>query len=214
MTALVKQLPLAERAAVIPILEQLAQDVQAFVRWNLAFALGEIGHEDGIRVLERLVEDEHANVRFRVALALALIGHGRSIPTLEKLAADTYQIGAHYTVRAFAALALGRFRQEAAWRAVSRLVEDEDPVVHWHAAVALGDIGLPDGVELLAELVSATAPTSFFGSLPVSRTKQKTPEPRASSGRSGALSSQSLPHTDYTVGPGIPPGHGPPPPDS
>lgn len=158
VTALAIQLPLAERDAAIPILEGAAEDSEAFVRWNLAFALGEIGHEHGIHVLERLSEDEHANVRFRVALALALIGHERALQTLKRLVTDTYKIGEHYPVRAFAALALSRFRQHDAVRALAASVEDADPVVRWHAAVALGDIGLESGVELLAKLVDDPIP--------------------------------------------------------
>lgn len=158
LTALSKQLPLAEREAAIPMVEGAAEDKEAFVRWNLAFALGEIAHERGIPVLLRLSVDEHANVRFRAAIALALIGHERALPALERMAVDTYKIGEHYAVRAFAALALGRFPQEAAVRVLARLVEDVDPVVRWHAAVALGDIGLEGGLEPLAKLVEDPIP--------------------------------------------------------
>ncbi len=158
ITRLEKQLPLSERGAVIPLLEPVAEDEEAFVRWNLALALGEIAHERGIPILQRLSGDEHANVRFRVGLALALIGHEGAIPTLEKLAADTYKIGEHYVVRAFAALALGHFQQEAAVRVLAGLVQDADPVVRWHVAVALGDIGFPGGVELLAGLADDAIP--------------------------------------------------------
>ncbi len=156
--ALAKRLPLDERAAAVHVLEQVVEDQEPFVRWNLAIALGEIGHERGILLLERLSGDEHANVRFRVALALALIGYERALATLEKFTTDSYKIGEHYPVRAFAALALGRFRQEAAVRALAPLVDDGDPVVRWHAAVALGDTGLASGVDLLRKLVNDPIP--------------------------------------------------------
>lgn len=95
------ELPVTERGPIVEQLERVADDREAFVRWNLAIALGQIGHPRGLPVLERMAADEHANVRFRAALALGLIGAPEGVPILERLGADPYTIGEHYPVRAF-----------------------------------------------------------------------------------------------------------------
>lgn len=92
----------------VDLVGRLAGDKEAFVRWNVAIAVGKIGHPSGVKVLEEMVRDEHANVRFRVALALGLIGHPSGIPLLEKLAGDTYTIGEHYVVRALCGYSVGK----------------------------------------------------------------------------------------------------------
>ncbi len=152
------QLPLSERDSIVAQLERVADDSEAFVRWNLAIALGEIGHPRGLAVLERLATDEHANVRFRAALAVGLIGAAEGLPIVERLAADPYTIGEHYPVRGFVAVALGKLRHENGVRVLAGLCGDADPVVRWHAAVALGDIGHASGVPHLARLIEDPIP--------------------------------------------------------
>jgi HEAT repeat protein len=148
-----------DRPVVVERLARLIEDKEAFVRWNSALALGKIGHESGLKYLGKLVGDEHANVRFRATLALGLIGHENSIPVVEKMVYDTYEIGKHFVVRAFAAIALGMIPpQESSVRALAHLVQDEDPVVRWHVAVALGNVGLESGVEHLAKLIEDEIP--------------------------------------------------------
>ena len=71
-------------------------------------------------------------------MALGLIGHANGIPLLEKLSQDGYLIGNHAVVRAFAALALGKIGHENGVPLLAKLVKDDDPVVRWHVAVALG----------------------------------------------------------------------------
>ena len=158
VSGLAKQLELKEREKIVGLLEPLTSDKEAFVRWNVAIAVGEIGHPRGIEVLGRLVGDPHANVRFRVALALGLISHEIGTPLLEKMIYDTYEIGGHLVVRAFAAIALGKIGSESAVLPLAKLVEDEDPVVRWHAAVALGDAGAKSGVQHLAKLIEDEIP--------------------------------------------------------
>lgn len=147
-----------ERESIVEQIGKLADDEQPFIRWDLAYALGKIGHERGIKILEKLATDEHANVRFRSAYSLGLIGSESAIPILEKMTHDTYKIGEHAVVRAYAVQALGRFPYEASVRTLGRLVEDEDPVVRWHVTVALGDIGHKDGVQYLAKLIGDPIP--------------------------------------------------------
>lgn len=74
ITAIGRYRSLDERGDLIPLLAPLAEDKEAFVRWNFVLALDEIGHPQVIPLLVRLSDDGHTNVRIRVALALALIG--------------------------------------------------------------------------------------------------------------------------------------------
>ena len=150
--------PLEERGGVVQTLGRLADDPEAFVRWNVAIALGQIGHESAVPALSKMAGDEHANVRYRAALALGLICHPSALSILEGLVDDTYQIGDHFVVRAFAALSLGQLGDAGGVPALERLANDDDPVVRWHAAVALGDIGDRAGVEPLAKLVEDNIP--------------------------------------------------------
>jgi HEAT repeat protein len=158
LAAMGRQLPLAERARVVELIGSLVNDKGSFVRWNVATALGQVGHESGVKYLGELLGDEHANVRFRVAQALGQIGSEIGVPVLEKLAYDSYDIGGHYVVRAYAAAALGMIPCEGSVRSLAALVQDKDPVVRWHAAVALGNLGFPSGVEHLAKLVEDDVP--------------------------------------------------------
>ena len=141
LTAVAERLEVDERQEIVALLSELASDSEPFVRWNVAIALGEIGHESGVEVLEKKVQDGHANVRFRVALALGLIGSKRGVAVLEKLLDDSYEIAGHFVVRDFVAMALGKIGDLSGVSALAKLAGDEDGLVRWHAAVALGDIG-------------------------------------------------------------------------
>lgn len=101
------ELPLTERAEAVQLLGELASDTEPFIRWNVAWAAGRLGHAAALPTLRTLASDLHANVRFRVALAVALIGDNGGLPILEGLVKDPYVIGGHAVVRGFAALALG-----------------------------------------------------------------------------------------------------------
>lgn len=148
-----------DRPVVVERLARLIEDKEPFIRWNVAIALGMVGHEKGLEALEKLIKDEHANVRFRAALALGLIGDERGIATLEKIIADPYKIGEHAVVRAFTAMALGMMHQiEEALPLLEKLTRDEDPVVRWHASVSLGDVGLKEGLSSLSRLTKDPVP--------------------------------------------------------
>lgn len=159
LTELALMVKLKEKRKIVERLGELVSDTEAFVRWNLAFAFGKIGHPAGITYLGKMARfDEHANVRFRVALSLGLIGHEAAVPILERFAEDQYKIGESFVVHQFAVLALGMIRSQKSVKALSKFVEDEDPVVRWHVAVALGNIGLKSGIALLAKLVNDSVP--------------------------------------------------------
>jgi HEAT repeat protein len=139
------------------MLAHLARDPEPLVRWNIAWQLGVLGHSAALPALEQLGRDPHANVRFRVALAVAMIGDGAGLPILETLANDPYVIGDHAAVKAFAALALGKFGSESTF-VLARLSEDADPVVRWHAAVALGEAGDARALPFLTVLLRDEVP--------------------------------------------------------
>ena len=131
-----------------------------FIRWNIAIALGEIGHESAIPVLEKMLTTpyEHSNVKFRAILSLGLIGSEKAIPIIEKLVDDKYHISGSYINRQFVAIALGKIGHESGVPVLALLIEDIDPVVRWHVAVAFGDIGHVSGVEHLAKLLNDEIP--------------------------------------------------------
>lgn len=158
LTGIAVRLAWEERHRIVEELAKLAGDKEPFIRWNVAMALGRIGHESGVDALERMAGDEHANLRFRVALSLGLIGDPAGIPILERYVEDSYKIGEHAVVRAFAAIALGQIGDPAGVPLLSRLACDPDPAVRWHAAVALGEVGLREGVSILSMLTEDPVP--------------------------------------------------------
>lgn len=151
-------LPLEERAATVGLLADLASDPEPFVRWNIAWQLGELRHSAALPVLEKLARDPHANVRFRVALAVALIRDRAGLPILEGLAKDSYVVGGHAVVKAFAALAVGKLRSTNTTSVLARLAEETDPVVRWHAAVGLGEAGDARALPVLTKLLGDEVP--------------------------------------------------------
>ncbi|MBN4080778.1 HEAT repeat domain-containing protein [Caldithrix abyssi] len=74
LSGMASELALKDRQPIAERISRLLDDKVAFIRWNVAIALGQIGDENALPVLEKMVGDEHANVRFRAALALGLIG--------------------------------------------------------------------------------------------------------------------------------------------
>ena len=89
LTELATQLVPNDREQVVELVDVVASDQQPFVRWNVAIAVGEIGHPKGVEVLGKLLGDPHANVRLRVALSLGLLGQEIGVPALEKMIYDT-----------------------------------------------------------------------------------------------------------------------------
>ena len=119
----------AQQEEALRLLGACVPDQEAFVRWNLAIAVGRLGHPKGLELLRQLAGDEHANVRWRVALSCGLIGSPDGLGILANLANDPYKIGEHFVVRAYVAQALGMIRDPGGVNILSTLVADEDPVV-------------------------------------------------------------------------------------
>ena len=84
LTRIARGLPLDDREGIVRRLEQVANDPEAFVRWNVAISLGQIAPPVGVSILEKMATDAHANVRFLVALALGLIGEKSGLAILER----------------------------------------------------------------------------------------------------------------------------------
>ena len=70
LTEIAVDLNAEDRKEVVKLLSSLAKDKEPFIRWNVAIALGKIGHKDAIPILEKMANDMHANVRFRVVRSL------------------------------------------------------------------------------------------------------------------------------------------------
>lgn len=131
-----------DERAVAPLLETL-RDGEPAVRANAGIGLGLLGFESTpVRPLTDLLEtDADAGVRSSLAYALSLIlrpGRDRgATAVLIKATADPDP-----GVRAHAALALGMARSRFAVPTLtSRGLLDEDPLVRYNTAVALGHIG-------------------------------------------------------------------------
>ena len=158
LTEISKHDPIEQRQHYVESAGKLWDDKEPFIRWNVATALGQIGHENALPILEKMVNDQHANVKFRALLAFGLIGSPKAVPIIENLINDEYKIKDSYVVRQFVPIALGQIGHESGVPVLAKLVEDTDPVVRWHVAVALGDIGHVSGVEILVKLLNDEIP--------------------------------------------------------
>ncbi len=112
------------------------------VRILAATALGESENPLGRAPLEALLDDAEPNVRSAAAEALGLLGDGRAVPALSD-ALD----GTTFWTRAAIVFALGRLGEPGGLPALGRAVHD--PLLASTAAAAIGEIGAPQGLELL-----------------------------------------------------------------
>ena len=158
LAAVANRMGLAEKQEIVALLSDSASDSEPFVRWNLALALGAVGHESGVEVLEKMVQDPyeiagHLVVRDFVAMALGKIGDPSGVPALAKLADDEDGI-----VRWHAAVALGDIGHESGIPYLAELLDDPIPFCRAHAGIALVEIGHKDGLPYLEKLTQDSMP--------------------------------------------------------
>ncbi|MCZ8361739.1 MAG: HEAT repeat domain-containing protein [Microcystis sp. LE19-251.1A] len=132
----VELLGLTKSNEVVNELSQALKDSDWDVRWNAAFAFGNIGTETAIPELLKALEDSNKDVRGNAAFALGNIGSETAIAGLLKALEDSDE-----DVRRNAAFALGKIGSETAIAELLKALEDSDWDVRSNAAEALGNIG-------------------------------------------------------------------------
>jgi HEAT repeat protein len=132
----VELLGLTKSNEVVNELLKALEDSDDDVRWEAAFALGNIGSETAIAGLLKALEDSDYDVRRYAAEALGKIGSETAIPRLLKALEDS-----DYDVRRYAAEALANICSETAIAGLLKALEDSDDDVRRYAAFALGNIG-------------------------------------------------------------------------
>jgi HEAT repeat protein len=143
----------------VPLLEDMIGDERWFVVRNMVGILGEIRSADAVEHFRRTVEHSDARVRRETILALSKIGGEEAVPLLAKGLNDR-----ETSLRAAAALGLGLTKlQVAVGPLLNRLPQETDADVETEIVRALGRVGDPRAVPVLAE---RAAGGSFFSRIP------------------------------------------------
>jgi HEAT repeat protein len=145
----------------VPLLEDMVGDERWFVVRNMVGILGEIRSADAIEHFRRTIEHSDARVRRETVLALSKVGGEEAVPLLAKGLNDT-----EAALRGAAALGLGLTKLSVAvGPLLNRLPQEGDPEVEVEILRALGRVGDPRAVPVLAE---RAAGGGFFTRIPSS----------------------------------------------
>ncbi|HEX6039816.1 HEAT repeat domain-containing protein [Longimicrobium sp.] len=143
----------------VPLLEDMVGDERWFVVRNMVGILGEIRSADAIEHFRRTIEHSDARVRRETVLALSKIGGEEAVPLLAKGLNDSES-----ALRGAAALGLGLTKLSVAvGPLLNRLPQENDPEVEVEIVRALGRVGDPRAVPVLAE---RAAGGGFFSRVP------------------------------------------------
>ncbi|HEU0298036.1 MAG TPA: HEAT repeat domain-containing protein, partial [Longimicrobium sp.] len=143
----------------VPLLEDMIGDERWFVVRNMVGILGEIRSADAIEYFRRTVEHSDARVRRETILALSKLGGEEAVPLLAKGLNDR-----EASLRGAAALGLGLTKLPVAvGPLLTRLPQENDPEVEVEVVRALGRVGDPRAVPVLAERASGGG---FFSRTP------------------------------------------------
>ena len=145
----------------VPLLEDMVGDERWFVVRNMVGILGEIRSADAVEHFRRTIEHPDARVRRETVLALSKVGGEEAVPLLAKGLND-----AEAALRGAAALGLGLTKLSVAvGPLLNRLPQEGDPEVEVEIVRALGRVGDPRAVPVLAERASGGG---FFSRVPSS----------------------------------------------
>jgi HEAT repeat protein len=143
----------------VPLLEDMVGDERWFVVRNMVGILGEIRSADAIEHFRRTIEHSDARVRRETVLALSKVGGEEAVPLLAKGLNDT-----ETALRCAAALGLGLTKLSVAvGPLLNRLPQESDGEVEVEIVRALGRVGDPRAVPVLAERASGGG---FFSRVP------------------------------------------------
>jgi hypothetical protein len=121
--------------ALEPLIKAL-KDKDWNVRYDAAYALGDIGDKRAVEPLIKALGDEHMDVRYAAVYALAKIGDKRAVEPLIKALKDKEGY-----VRDIAAEALGNIGDKRAVEPLIKALKDKDWNVRESAAYALDELG-------------------------------------------------------------------------
>ena len=143
----------------VPLLEDMVGDERWFVVRNMVGILGEIRSADAIDHFRRTIDHGDARVRRETILALSRIGGEEAVPLLAKGLNDRDD-----SLRGAAALGLGLTKLPVAvGPLLARLPQENDAEVEVEIVRALGRVGDPRAVPVLAERASGGG---FFSRIP------------------------------------------------
>jgi HEAT repeat protein len=145
----------------VPLLEDMVGDERWFVVRNMVGILGEIRSADAVEHFRRTIEHSDARVRRETVLALSKVGGEDAVPLLARGLNDPES-----ALRGAAALGLGLTKLSVAvGPLLNRLPQESDPEVEVEIVRALGRVGDPRAVPVLAERASGGG---FFSRVPAS----------------------------------------------
>jgi HEAT repeat protein len=143
----------------VPLLEDMVGDERWFVVRNMVGILGEIRSADAVEHFRRTIEHSDARVRRETVLALSKVGGEEAVPLLAKGLNDV-----EASLRGTAAVGLGLTKLPVAvGPLLLRLQQESDTEVELEIVRALGRVGDPRAVPVLAERASGGG---FFSRVP------------------------------------------------
>ena len=143
----------------VPLLEDMIGDERWFVVRNMVGILGEIRSADAVEHFRRTIEHGDARVRRETVLALSKLGGEEAVPLLARGLNDK-----EAALRGAAALGLGLTKLPVAvGPLLNRLPHENDAEVEMEIVRALGRVGDPRAVPVLAERASGGG---FFTRIP------------------------------------------------
>jgi HEAT repeat protein len=141
---------IGDRRSLMPLCKIMEEEADPNVKMNIALALGIIGEEKSMDTLKKAMKDENPLVRCSIATAIGGIESEESIELLKKMMQDDES----WRVKRSAIMSLMKFREDRAFSAILTAVNDREPAVRSSVAIALGEMGIEDGIEHLETMLS------------------------------------------------------------
>ncbi|MEQ8221258.1 MAG: ATP-dependent metallopeptidase FtsH/Yme1/Tma family protein [Candidatus Eremiobacterota bacterium] len=141
---------IGDRRSLLPLCNIMEEEDDPNIKMNIALALGIIGEEKSMDTLKKFIKDENPLVRCSIATAIGGIAAEESLELLRKMMNDDES----WRVKRSAIMSLMKFREDSAFSAIVAAISDTEPAVRASAAIALGEMGIEEGIEPLETILS------------------------------------------------------------
>ncbi|MEQ8167923.1 MAG: HEAT repeat domain-containing protein [Candidatus Eremiobacterota bacterium] len=147
---------IGDRRSLIPLCRIMEEEEDPNIKMNIALALGLIGDEKSMDTLKKSMKDENPLVRCSIATAIGGIASEESIELLKHMMDDDDS----WRVKRSVIMSLMKFRKDSAFSAIVAAINDREPAVRSSVAIALGEMGIEEGIEPLETILSCDSEPS------------------------------------------------------
>ena len=141
---------IGDRRSLLPLCKIMEEEEDPNVKMNIALALGIIGEEKSMDTLKKAMKDENPLVRCSAATAIGGITSEESVALLKNIMDNDES----WRVKRSAIMSLMKFREDSAFSVIITAINDSEPAVRASAAIALGEMGIEEGIEPLETMLS------------------------------------------------------------